>query len=652
MTENTHVIKNETLSKALFEQLAGKMGDTYFVKTIYDRELKEVHYINDKDYQFHADYIGEVCLNTPKAVIRQDIDSFNYNQYKSPTRRFYIGIITFQNHNKDKFFTFETVEVDTMDEGMVVEFYTKLRAQIERQYPLFFKPSTHQQEAMISKLPIQELPRILNHELLSDKKYVPLNDGGAKGRLRCFATKEQYKEKRDTLEWYDILLMPRVPDSIPRIAGIINSHKTTPLSHTNVLAHGWGIPNAIQIGSLEEFSSLDGAWVNYVVSSDNLNIELSAIGKPEEIDSPPDWQRHFIKLETPDSTTTPIRPLDRLRLTDSFIYGTKAAHLGELHHIQRNGSPKMLGFYSVPRGHRPNFIPYLERYFEAKGRNRVQQQVDAFIRDNFHVPRGISLPFSIHLKFLQSSPTIQQLIGKLKMALELKSSQVDSLCLRLQKAIKQAKIPQALRDQIDNQLALNLAGAESLVVRSSSNAEDLEGFSAAGIYESINHVTKTENVFNSIKKVYASLLHPRCVHLLEEVGISLDDCFMGVIIQEEVPCAIGGVMVTNNPIKSSSDLFSVYINVGKDANSVVDNSALPRQYLYNTLEGQGKTISLGDYQEDLDLPQKALLEKLAMGGRFLQSHFSTNYTFDKPLDIEWAIAKNKLYLLQIRPYGE
>ena len=79
---------------------------------------------------------------------------------------------------------------------------------------------------------------------------------------------------------------------------------------------------------------------------------------------------------------------------------------------------------------------------------------------------------------------------------------------------------------------------------------------------------------------------PRSIRLRDEVGISLDDVYMGVIIQEEVKSEYGGVMVTDNPLARTNDLHNVYINVGSDSNSVVDNNALPRQYLYNTLEGQ------------------------------------------------------------------
>ena len=62
------------------------------------------------------------------------------------------------------------------------------------------------------------------------------------------------------------------------------------------------------------------------------------------------------------------------------------------------------------------------------------------------------------------------------MALELKSGQVDSICVKLQKAIRKTRMPDHLRERIDLEIARSLAGCQSLVVRSSSNAEDLRGF--------------------------------------------------------------------------------------------------------------------------------------------------------------------------------
>src|SRR5690606_1699972 len=151
---------------------------------------------------------------------------------------------------------------------------------------------------------------------------------------------------------------------------------------------------------------------------------------------------------------------------------------------------------------------------------------------------------------------------------------------------------------------------------SSSNAEDLAGFSAAGIYESINHVATADSIFESIKEVWASLVSPRSVRLRHEVGISLDDCYMGVIVQEEIDAQMGGVMVTTNPMNRSGDFRNVYINVSpQSVVNIVQGTDMPFQYLFNTVEGGGRTLSLGSSvaggpalaKEDLSRPQKEML---------------------------------------------
>jgi len=180
----------------------------------------------------------------------------------------------------------------------------------------------------------------------------------------------------------------------------------------------------------------------------------------------------------------------------------------------------------------------------------------------------------------------------------------------------------------------------------------LPNFSAAGIYESINHVTTAENIFDSIKEVWTSLVSPRSVRLRHDVGISLDDCYMGVIIQEEVTSDMGGVLVTTNPMNPEQDFRNVYINVSnKSVEAVVHGDELPMQYLYNTVEGGGRTLALGSAKKDLHQEQKAVLQRLAFAGRLLQSHFSQDYTFNTPADIEWAAQGNKLHILQLRPYA-
>lgn len=644
----------ERLTVEAFNQLAGKLGGYPFVKIVVDRDTQKIHFINNALYQFHADYVGDHLLKIPRAELEADIDSYNQSFYFDPDRRFFLGILALHKREERRFYSLETVEVDTMDGAQVQEFHGFVKKHVDPAIPVLFKPANHLQEKIVLSLDPGVLPRVFAHELFAKSEFIALNPGRTQGRLRVFKNEKDYLAAHSSIEWYDIIVMERVPDDIPRVSGIINAKHTTPLSHTNVLASGWQIPNSIQLHVIEriERDGLDGSWVDYTVQNDASQVFLKKIDRPEATLKPPSWSVQKIKIEEPETMHTSIASLDQLRMSDRYKYGTKAANLGELAFVLNKGSERLTAFYRIPRPPRPNLLAYLARQLGQAEHAPLSQAASEYLRDFVKIPRGIAIPFSIQQEFLCSSPKIQQAIGKLKMALELNVRQIDSLCISLQQMIRSARMPDAIRSAIDLQIANHLGGVSSFVVRSSSNAEDLENFSAAGIYESINHVTTAENIFDSIKHVWASLLSPRSVRLRQEVGISLDDSYMGVVVQEEVKSSMGGVLVTTNPL-NRSDFRNVYLNISpRSVVNIVQGSELPLQYLYNTVEGGGRTLSIGDSKADLGDRQKDQLAKLALAGRLLQSHFSPDYTFSTPVDIEWLVAEDQMYILQLRPYAK
>ena len=677
-------IVGRRLTLQAFSQLSGSLGGYPFVKVVVERETGMVHFLNNAQYAFHAHYFAENLLKVEFESVKQNIDEFNQQVYLSPDRKFFLGILAlhkrsqsgqsgmdteaekkmhgsgvphnFQGLPLSRFFTLETVEIDNMDAEMLLHFFKVLKEQVDPSIPLLFKPANHLQESIVSTMSPTELPRIFSHELFSSARYIALNPGSAMGRMRAFRTEDEYRRAQASIDWHDIIVMHRVPDDIPRVSGIINAHHTTPLSHTNVLASGWQIPNAIQIGIFDRIDSevLNGQWVNYTVTHDSSELKLERIERPNSDNlHRPAWSVQNIKLEEPVTANTPILPLDQLRMSDRYKYGTKAANLGELRHILDKGSERLLGFYRIRRPPRANLLSYLAKFIDVPESSDLARESWNFLRNLVQIPRGIAIPFSVQQEFLESSPRIQQAIGKLKMALELDAREIDSLCLNLQQLIRTTRMPDRVRNYIDAQIANHLSGVSCFVVRSSSNAEDLDGFSAAGIYESINHVTTAENIFLSIKEVWGSLLSPRSVRLRQQVGISLDDCYMGVIVQEEVEANMGGVLVTTNPMNRGADFRNVYVNVSTNSvTNIVQGSELPYQYLFNTVEGGGRTLSIGEAEEDLSETQKQLLQKLAFAGRLLQSHFSPDYTFSMPVDIEWVANPDGLYILQLRPYSQ
>ena len=641
------------LTLLAFRHLAGELAGQPFIKVVLERESRRLHFISTEEYSFHADYIAERILGIKRDELRSRIDTFNQQVYLSENRPYILAIIALHHRDAEQFFTVETVEIDNMGEELMLILYANLREHLDSALPLYFKPANHMQEAIVREIAPSTLPRLFNYELYAVQDYVPLNTGTTTGRLRTFS-QDSYLADFSTIKWYDILCMDRVPDDIPRISGIINSQHTTPLSHTNVLASGWGIPNAVQIGAMEQFQKdgLEGQWVRYQVDSKQPAISLDKVDTPNPLPQRPAWSVHQIRLEDPETANTKVADLADLRKGERYRYGTKAANLGELRHILDHGSSRLTGFYQVPRPPRRDLSAYLAKIVGCQPHEDLEEETWQYLREQVKIPRGLAIPFSFQQEFLQSSWKIQQAIGRLKMALELEAKEVPSLCLELQRQIRATRFSDHMRDLIDAQITRRLAGVRNFVVRSSSNAEDLKDFSAAGIYESINHVTTADKLFESIKEVWASLVSPRSVHLRQGVGISLDDSYMGVIIQEEIVADMGGVMVTTNPNGPTSDFRNVYINVSdKSAIDVVAGLSRPYQFLYNTVEGGGRTLALNATGHDLDDSKHALLQRLAYCGRLLESHFAEDYTFSSPVDIEWAAVGEQIYLLQLRPYA-
>ncbi len=478
---NETALVGERLTLSAFTQLSGTLGGYPFVKVVVDRETSLIHFMDSRENLFHVKYIAAHILHMPPDELERRLDEMNFEVYHREDRRFCLGILAL--HTRDKrFFSLETVEADTMTAEMLQFFYNEVRAHVDQSVPILLKPANHLQESHVEGIPKDLLPRVLSYELFSTSEYVPLNPGSADGRLRIFRTVEEYRENQ--LAWHDIIVMAKVPDDIPRLTGVVNTEHTTPLSHTNVLASGWGIPNAIQIGAAKDLDHLDGQWVRYTVDPNGTAIGVEPIDQPTTKD--PDWLATRVTLDEPDLRDDAIAPLTTLSWRDHISYGTKAANLGELNEVARNGSSRWLGFYRIPRPPRENLLPYLEALLGTKD---LEDGARDLFGQHIRIPRGIALPFSIHQRFLESSPRIQQAIGKLKFALELDAEQVDVQCVELQHLIRTTRFPTRLLNEIDRAIIDNLAGVGTFVVRSSSNAEDLAGFSAAGIYESVTHVS-------------------------------------------------------------------------------------------------------------------------------------------------------------------
>ncbi|MFJ7905592.1 PEP/pyruvate-binding domain-containing protein [Kitasatospora sp. NPDC096204] len=652
----------EKLTLEEFSGLAGQVGGYPYVKIVLDRDESVLHFIDSADGMLHVRYIGCEILGMSIDELAGQLDSFNDDVYRNPDRRFCLGTLarhtrhaTESGDEAGTFLSLETVDVDTMSQDMLRFFYHRVREHIDPSLRLVLKPANHAQEVDLADIPESEIPRVLSHELYSAASFVPLNPGTAHGRLRVFRSEEEYRADPEPLEWYDIVVMPRVPEDIPRVSGIIHTEHTTPLSHINVMAAGWRIPNAVGIGAVDRIdrAALAGRWVNYRVEADGEDLRLEAAEPGDPGEARPTPSADLVTVDRPDLTPTPVTALSELREGDHVRFGTKAANLGELTHLLQHGSPRWLGFYQVPRPPRADLLRYLARQLdlpEDTDEAELNAAARLLVKEYAHVPRGVVLPFSLQQRFLDSSERLREAVDRLAAALGDGTPRIEELCLDVQRLIRDTPLPDPIRTEIDRAVDRHLYGAPLQVVRSSSNAEDLAGFSAAGLYESVANVSGTDALLDAVREVWASLFSPRAVLLRRQAGIPLDHCRMAVIVQEQVGATVGGVLVTCNPL-SPQDFRDVYLNISpRSVTDVVDGRGAPLQYLYNTMEGGSRTISLGTAATDLDAATKDVVRRLALISRLLQAHFSPDETYAAPVDVEWAIEGDQIGLLQLRPF--
>jgi hypothetical protein len=662
----------DVLTLPAFLRLAGRASGYSYLKLVVDRGESAIHYLDSAEGVLHVQYVARCILGMTIDELAGRLDAFNDEVYRDPDRRFYLGTLALHSRDGDRFLALETVDVDTMSRDMLRFFYRFVRERVDRSLPLFLKPANHLQEEYLDELPADEIPRVLPHEIYSAAGFVPLTAGAGRGRLRVFRSEGEYRRAAEPPGRHDILVMPRVPEDVPRVAGLIHAEHTAPLSHVNILAAGWRIPAAISIGAVDRFvdAGLDGHWVDFVVDPDATDVRLLPAGRPDRPDGPdgpdrfgrpavpivstapkvPSFER--VTVPEPDLTPTHIVSLADLRSADRTSFGTKAANLGELTALLRDGSPRWLDYYRVPRPPRLNLLRYLARQLEVQELDEdvLLSATARLVNDHARVPRGIALPFSAQRRFHESSPEIRGSLAALENGLDTADPDIAVLCDAAQRAIRTAALPEDVRGEIEQAIGEHLPGASPYVVRSSSNAEDLAGFSAAGLYHSVVGVPTADAVVDAVKEVWASMVSARAVLLRRQAGIPVRRCFMSAIVQEQVHAEVGGVVVTCDPL-NPRDFRTVSVNASpRSTTDVVTGRTSPIHYLCNTVEGGSRTVSLGSAATDLDAATKTVVRRLALISRLLQSHFAADGTPNGPVDIEWAIQGGRIHLLQVRPF--
>ncbi|MEQ8272540.1 MAG: PEP/pyruvate-binding domain-containing protein [Deltaproteobacteria bacterium] len=271
---------------------------------------------------------------------------------------------------------------------------------------------------------------LMPEQLISGLTHVAYSEGEGYGTLRVVPA----GERLDDYGPRDIVVVESAPNDISVVAGLITKDPQNQLSHTNLRLVEKGIPN-VAVPRIYESAVVEGyadQLVRLVVAEDRFTLEPANLEDAEAF-----WARTRPTVPTPraDLTVTGIGDYAAIGSEAADAYGAKAANIAELDAV-------------LPSEHRPGGfgIPF-SRYVEHVTANGIDARIEAFLAD----PRS-------------STDAIFKR-GGLK---------------TIRDAIRDAPIAPSLIDEVEQRVG----ALERIRFRSSTNVEDLDALTGAGLYDS------------------------------------------------------------------------------------------------------------------------------------------------------------------------
>ena len=226
------------------------------------KDQNRIYYVNTRRYSFHKDFVNGTYLSLERGR------EFFENNYLKPNRRFVLGTVAYQTPLRR--WTFEFWEGDLVPSEQI-----QLASEIINKtffVPVAFKPNSLRQDEASGS--ITGLQRVLQSDIAKEQEYQALNLANGLGRIHIISKLNDHVE----IGFNEILVLDEVPIQLPPVAGIITSKPSTPLSHINLLAKGWGIPNAYIKNARELLKQYDGWWVSFETKRDNYTIKRADLG--------------------------------------------------------------------------------------------------------------------------------------------------------------------------------------------------------------------------------------------------------------------------------------------------------------------------------------------------------------------------------------
>jgi hypothetical protein len=409
----------------------------------------------------------------------------------------------------------------------------------------------------------------------------------------------------------EVVVYSALPNEMPRVAGVMTTVMQTPLSHVNLRAIQDNVPNAVITDALrnEAVTALIGQYVRFEVTDTGYNLVAATQAEVEahhQLSRPSGKQ-----YPKRDLSVTTITPLDEVTFTDWTAFGVKSANVATLRSLDL---PEVV----VPNGFAVPFWFY-DRFMTENGLYDVAREM-------------IGNPSFV------SDPDWQE-------------AQLEAFRSLVKQASMPSDLSRALRD-VRTKFGID----QAVRCRSSTNNEDLPGFSGAGLYDSKTQHPNEGPLDKCIRQVFASVWNLRAYLEREFYRIDHFSTAMGVLLIPNTEREqANGVAVSADPIYDEPDAYYVNTQLGENLVTNPDALVIPEELL---LYGEG-TLDVLSRSNLVDPGQSLLttetIRKLRTALAIIHTRFATLYNVSSDqrfaMEIEFKVTNiGELMIKQARTW--
>ena len=602
----------EVRDLASWTRLSKTTRGSEYSKFVLDVKTNNIYFIDSNVFTLHADFVVDYLQKLPRTPANMRAYNKNYGTQKP---QFILGYLThYPNINE---WTFSFWEGDAIQVNDIRRTYKRLQ-QTFAIANLKFRPDSSNQEKVAKQLKPYRIASINNNQIYKALPYQAFNVGQTIGTLQIVPPNANI----EAIAFADdevVLLQTSYPDIAP-VAGIITTQFSTPLSHVNLRASAWGIPNATIKNANTDYAKLNGKTVFYQVNEDGFMLREATPDEALQHKNAVTTKTKVV-MPTVDLNATALLPLAEISATDATKYGAKTSNLGE-----------------IVRSH----------------------------LGDLNVPNGFGVPFSYYVAHIKTHGIDAKIAAMLQDARFGSDAAWRKQSLNdIRKIIQQAPLDAAVLKRIAAQWQSQLKGA-GVFVRSSTNAEDLKGFNGAGLYDTVPNVRDEKALEAAIKQVWASVWNLRAVEERNHFGIPHAQVYPAVLVQTGVNAAAAGVLLTTDIWGHQPRTYTINAKWGLGMR-VVEGQKIAEQILFDTGNDGTRVISRSDESTMLVAnPKGGVIEKAVPKSEAILTEKRAKILADAAtrvgkvfnrvdvLDIEWVLetkeGQDTFWIVQARPY--